>query len=602
MILLSSLLIALASAQPMLSVNDDGVSFLIESSRGQFGRFASPPVVFSLIVLVLATCASAFVEDASGACVEIASCSARYALTTIDPALTEQAPQLMANQVVANNELAIVVTMGAVKGRVVTAIVLNASEPLCNYPGPNWFKGIVDGAATCGDAFVSTIPWVLAASRCGMRESMNATTVAFAGAASVQYSDVLPAIDELELAPRAVASVVQYVVEQPRSLDGLTASVNTYNNPTLLGAVTRQRYDLASGTAELTVLISLAAPLKTDGVTMSAAPSDIALAPSTAANAIDNTRCADSATTPCQQAYTFVLTPELCSLNGTFAFEFNVVCQPSVAGTPQCPTGGAVTLLSIGVTLTSEDLCALARQRLRVSGALASFESFDEAAFAPGAARTAFFQSQTQHYVLTVLSEDGFALASSALSSIVLQQLSGNATSVISLFDKAAAPTSPAAFAFGASAQAASGLTTHQHHFYFTPAPEAFGVVARNKPVASNVVASVDLAFLNGKRKRLVYALKAVAGDAVNAKFQERVDVAADEAVVESTTKTTTMINGSKASTAANTGVIDNNNDAVATTTKATTTQQRQQLVVTSAGVVEHIATTLVILAATLLL
>ena len=43
MILLSSLLIALASAQPMLSVNDDGVSFLIESSRGQFGRFASPP-------------------------------------------------------------------------------------------------------------------------------------------------------------------------------------------------------------------------------------------------------------------------------------------------------------------------------------------------------------------------------------------------------------------------------------------------------------------------------------------------------------------------------------------------------------------------------
>ena len=480
-------------------------------------------------------------------------------MTTIDPALTEQAPQLMANQVVANNELAIVVTMGAVKGRVVTAIVLNASEPLCNYPGPNWFKGIVDGAAAaaCGDAFVSTIPWVLAASRCGMRESMNATTVAFAGAASVQYSDVLPALDELELAPRAVASVVQYVVEQPRSLDGLTASVNTYNNPTLLGAVTRQRYDLASGTAELTVLISLAAPLKTDGVTMSAAPSDIALAPSTAANAIDNTRCADSATTPCQQAYTFVLTPELCSLNGTFAFEFNVVCQPSVAGTPQCPTGGAVTLLSIGVTLTSEDLCALARQRLRVSGALASFESFDEAAFAPGAARTAFFQSQTQHYVLTVLSEDGFALASSALSSIVLQQLSGNATSVISLFDKAAAPTSPAAFAFGASAQAASGLTTHQHHFYFTPAPEAFGVVARNKPVASNVVASVDLAFLNGKRKRLVYALKAVAGDAVNAKFQERVDVAADEAVVESTT-TTTMINGSKASTAANTGVIDN--------------------------------------------
>ena len=280
-----------------------------------------------------------------------------------------------------------------------------------------------------------------------------------------------------------------------------------------------------------------------------------------------------------------------------------VDCQPSVAGTPQCPTGGALTLLSIGVTLTSEDLCALARQRLRVSGALASFESFDEAAFAPGAARTAFFQSQTQHYVLTVLSEDGFALASSALSSIVLQQLSGNATSVISLFDKAAAPTSPAAFAFGASAQAASGLTTHQHHFYFTPAPEAFGVVARNKPVASNVVASVDLAFLNGKRKRLVYALKAVAGDAVNAKFQERVDVAADEAVVESTTtKTTTTINGSKASTAANTGVIDNNNDAVATTTKATTTQQRQQLVVTSAGVVEHSATTLVILAATLLL
>lgn len=469
----------------------------------------------------------------SATCVEETTCSGTYALMTVNASLTEQAPYLLANQVVRDDTLEIVVKMGAVAGRLVTAITLNASEPLCNYPGLYWTKGVDVSETPCSDAFVSSIPWALASSACGLTSMMNATTVALFGLANVVYSDVLPPLDGLELPPRELSSVVQFVIEQPRSLDGLTASVNTFNDPMLLGAVTQQRYDVVANEATLTVLISLAAPLKTAGVVVHAAPSDIDATP---VGIVDNTRCADNVTTPCQQAYTLTLEPTLCSLNGTFELQFDVVCQQSVAGTEQCPTGGATTTLSISVTLTSEDLCQLARQRLRVSGSLASYATIDESTFALGAAKTAFFQAQTQHYLLSVVSDDGFALASSTIRSVLLQ-LNTSGTPLLALFNSSAEVTSAPAFAYSSFAKAASGQTAHQHYFRFTPAPEAFGAVARNTPVNTNVVANVDLTFVNGARKRAVFAL----GDngSVRLQYHESVQIIGDEPIA-TTTKTTT--------------------------------------------------------------
>ena len=89
-----------------------------------------------------------------------------------------------------------------------------------------------------------------------------------------------------------------------------------------------------------------------------------------------------------------------------------------------CSTGGALTPSSVGVTLTSEDLCAHWRANDCASAMLLiSFKSFDEMQFEVerGAQRRSFSRRRSTTCAQRALSDDGFVLASSSLSSIVLQ-------------------------------------------------------------------------------------------------------------------------------------------------------------------------------------
>ena len=289
-----------------------------------------------------------------------------FSLLTIDPNLTEYPPSLRADRTAGANTLAIQVLQGSSPSRVVTSIVLNASEPACNYPGPNWFHGVDTTGATCVDVYVSAIPWLTASGVCNMTRHANETFISYRGAGTIFYSDALPAIDGYALPPRELASVVQFEVEQPTTLDVISTAVDIFNDPSLLSAITKQKYDFATGNATLSVVLSLAAPLRTaslanmtndaNGVVISGAgvPSDESACPNT-----------NSTTASCRQAYTFQLAPAQCSLNGTYEFTFAVECQPAVAGTAACPLPSGTTSLHIAVTLSSEDLCALAAQAHR---------------------------------------------------------------------------------------------------------------------------------------------------------------------------------------------------------------------------------------------
>ena len=142
----------------------------------------------------------------------------------------------------------------------------------------------------------------------------------------------------------------------------ISTSIQIFDEPRLLGAVTRQLFDFQSGTATLSVVLSMAAPLRTLAVSPLTAPTGISIAPLGIA---DNALCADNRTLTCQQTYNFELDPqELCQLDGDYALQFSVGCHPSIVGTPFCPATMTQAPLSITVTLDSEDFCTIVQGKL----------------------------------------------------------------------------------------------------------------------------------------------------------------------------------------------------------------------------------------------
>ena len=142
----------------------------------------------------------------------------------------------------------------------------------------------------------------------------------------------------------------------------ISTSIQIFDEPRLLGAVTRQLFDFQSGTATLSVVLSMAAPLRTLAVSSLTAPTGISIAPLGIA---DNALCADNRTLTCQQTYNFELDPqELCQLDGDYALQFSVGCHPSIVGTPLCPATMTQAPLSITVTLDSEDFCTIVQGKL----------------------------------------------------------------------------------------------------------------------------------------------------------------------------------------------------------------------------------------------
>jgi hypothetical protein len=171
---------------------------------------------------------------------------------------------------------------------------------------------------------------------CALARHENATHVWFDGAGTVEYSDALGEIDGVALDTRQVASVIKIALYQPKMLRDITTAVRVYDEPRLLGAVTRQLFDFRAGTATLTVVVSLAAPLRTTSVTMITGPAGILVEQQ--AGGIDSTQCGDSVDAICRQKYTYTLDPQqLCQFDGAYVFKHAIACHPSVANTPDVP-------------------------------------------------------------------------------------------------------------------------------------------------------------------------------------------------------------------------------------------------------------------------
>jgi len=221
-------------------------------------------------------CASAALFNGT-ACAAHAQCSAQFFIDSVDALKTEAPISLVPSALVSNNALELIVQHAAVKGRVVTSIVLSGASAACNYPGPfwaksvqpNWAAAVQNGPPICRDVYVSRIPWTTA---CGLVRTENATFVKLSGSGTVSYNDSLGSFDGVSLGARAVASVIRFEVLQPRVIRDITTKVRVYDDPRLLGAVTRQLFDFKTGLATLQVAISLAAPMRATALLQAIGP------------------------------------------------------------------------------------------------------------------------------------------------------------------------------------------------------------------------------------------------------------------------------------------------------------------------------------------
>lgn len=504
-LLLSSALIAAASAALVLNTNP-----------GALQTSSAPSTI---------ACNSASIYDGSS-CNSISSCSSQYWLTAIDPTMTEAPVSLDADHQVGTNAIAIMVQHPAVLGRLVSSIVLNGSNPACNFPGAHWRKGVqsdwaTDGAnQVCRDTYLSAVPWT---ELCGLVRGENSTHVWFGGNATVSYSDSLGSLDGIPLGSRQLSSTQQFTILQPKMIREISTQVRILDEPRLLGAVTSQQFNYLQGTATLAVTLSLAAPLRTAALTMASGPAGISIS-QPSGGSLDNSLCGDAVDAVCHQKYTHTLDPQaLCEFDGTYTFVHTVVCHPSVANTPACPLASTQAPLSIVVVLDSEDICKVIENLIGVSGTISSHADFNSSSFVFGALKTSFFQDQTLHFQVVADSTNDFPFAS---SSIALVQVEDNAGVRRTVFERDnGGATAGWSFNTAASpANAALAATEHRHQFSFAPAPDVFGTVLRNVPADSDVVVAMDVAFVNpigAKRKRTVLKRFAAAADATTERSAE---------------------------------------------------------------------------------
>ena len=426
----------------------------------------------------------------------------------------------------------------------------------CNYPGPNWIKGTQANwadsdrktAKVCRDTYISNIPW---ATDCGMVRSENATHVTFSGQGTVSYDDPLPSIDNVPVGNRQVSSVVKFALAQPKVIRDISTTVTILDEPRLLGAVTRQQFDLNTGLATLSIALSLAAPLRTAALLTSTPPAGLKIVP---VGGADNALCRDAADVACQQRYTFTIDPnDLCKVDGNYTFTFSVACHPSIAGTPACPATMTTAPLAISIRLQGEDMCAVVQGVLQVGGTITPHGEFTPATFAFGPLKTAFFQDQTLHFQVTANSINAFPFATSR---IILVEAQDKAGARQKLYDRANGGAQAGwTFAFAADpANAGLTKTSHRHQFSYVAAPAKFGDVERNKPIDSDVVVAVEVTFVNPlgpSRKRVVTQLvKRQEPNTKTANAQARIQVNAPEAGAAATTgggKTVTGVTNSAA-------------------------------------------------------
>merc|ERR1712232_915902 len=416
-------------------------------------------------------CRSAHLQQPDGSCSPNPTCASQYFLTNVKQLETEAPTSLEPGRVVGTNALEIVVQHASVLDRLVTKIELSADEPLCDYPGPHWTKGLQpnwaateSGADVCRDTYTSNIPWSI---DCGLIRSENTTHVTFTGHGTVFYEDSLGELDGIALGARQVSSVVRFELSQPKVIRDISTSIQIFDEPRLLGAVTRQLFDFQSGT--------------------SIAPLGIA----------DNALCADNRTLTCQQTYNFELDPqELCQLDGDYALQFSVGCHPSIVGTPLCPATMTQAPLSITVTLDSEDFCTIVQGLLSVDGSITSHGEFDASTFAFGPLNTAFFQDQTLQFQVTANSLNGFPFAESSLLLVEAEDKAGVRQT---LYDSEAGGAAPGweLTILPDPSNSNAGLVTHRHQFQYIAAPGVFGDVERSQPINSTIVVAVRVTFDN---------------------------------------------------------------------------------------------------------
>ena len=424
------------------------------------------------------------------------------------------------NQVFVNNNIVLEITHPSVAGRTVTAITLSGKAE-CNYPQTtgNWVKTVDSSGTPCVDVYTLTIPWTDAydgsgsadqdVTGCGLVRSSDATSVTFDGVAVVSYIETLTTpVDGIAVEPRQVSDVVRFQLTMPTYFDNIQTSLSSvvvFDAVSVVSVVSNQIFDPTTDTVTLTLLVSTAAPFRTEFESTTANPTNTDVGAPTQ----DDTNCADDGSAACQQKYTFAVTRTngLCDVDGAYDFLLSFACQTNVMG-PDCPTM-LPDDTTVTVTLDSADLCAIVADTIAVTTTLTSHGSYDvltdPAAFTFGAEQVNFVQPDTIFYQLVVNSDDMYPIDNVTIDTVDVVTLSSGTV------DVASAPN----WAFEQHLE--TGVANERTvAFAFTPAIAVFGDVQRNTPHTSTVTVAIDVVFANTAAKKR-YVVRAAGTDSTAA-------------------------------------------------------------------------------------
>jgi len=430
-------------------------------------------------------------------------------LTTVDP------PSLVTGRLRSHNNALVAVQQALVENREVTEIFFS-NKALCNYPGPNWTKGVaIDGPSSCTDTYSAVIPWAefyntttgadQMTDGCGL--SMNTTDpnfIIYTGEMAVTYADQIIVNDSVRPInlTRTSISDLRYQISFPTSIQVQTTAIGS-SDPRVLSAIIGQSYNPQNGKLAVQLFTSIQYPYTLSTITTQVTPSQ------TSSVEAVNVTCPDVVNQPCSQQWQIIISRSgnKCDFNGAYIYSFTAACQGSEAN---CPLDATPFVVNVTFNLATEDVCGIVTDTTHVTGMLLTWDSYDSAAGTFSEAKHAFLTSQFVYYSLQLVS-DSSSLVTTTVESVTAtdihnqaQPIASGGAGVVTSYSTALVNTTD---------------LIHFHEIQFKFDSSWFGQIPTDGQVTSTVTVIVNLDFNQGKREVRKFSMR-VAPNQVQATTQ----------------------------------------------------------------------------------
>jgi fibro-slime domain-containing protein len=415
-------------------------------------------------------------------------------------ALGTKAPPTMESAFFQDQALNIIISQPFTNGRAegcayLNNPALNSTMPICSYPNSQFIFKTVDG---CKDIWRFAVPWK-DAQKCGWKISQEEGFQVYKGQVVVINHEWQTSITEW----RIIQSVLRIKLRFQRFVSVTVAQNPTvYNTKDLKAAITKQIVAIDLGSPALVELVSvLGYPYRLNEGKLALTP------PGKVANFTFTTvDCTVANGQTCRQRWqsTLQLTPDTCTLDGSYRLEWSTGCGDGLTGAA-CPLVAADIPAAVDFTLQSENFCAEVTVEVGLIGELKSYE---EATYATP--KVAFIVGRTAYFLVTINSDQNptgdynDATASIKFTKTKLVTVSvrqGGTTNVIRIFEKSAPAVFDAASDVKTDCKELVNAAVNKVGFSFVFSTELSKTLQPNGKQTFTIGAEVQVSYA-GARKR----------------------------------------------------------------------------------------------------